>query len=57
MFQYHHSMEQERTGNESATNLLPPWNLSLIDKPYMYWQPIFYTEFKCKYGSEKFLGF
>lgn len=32
MFQYYHSMQQESTGNESVVNLLPPWNLCLIDK-------------------------
>lgn len=35
MFQYYHSTQQERTGNESAANLLPPWNLSLTDKQYL----------------------
>lgn len=35
MFQYYHSMQQESTGNENVVNLLPPWNLSLIDKQYL----------------------
>lgn len=35
MFQYYHSTQQERTGNECDANLLPPWNLSLTDKQYL----------------------
>lgn len=35
MFQYYYSMEQDRPGNESAANLLPPWNFSLIHKMYL----------------------